>query len=303
MVKPFIKGNQVSKYSEPKIQYFVIFPYQLSGNVATAFTELDIRTHYSKAYSYLKHFEKEIRGRERGRMDVKEGWFLYIYPKNLTKFHYPKIMTQEISKGCNMTFDDQGIYYHPTTIYSFVKKPEFQIEDKYYLGILNSNLMWFFLKNTGTELRGGFFRFKTNYLKPFPLPKIAINANIIVTKVNKQLSDNQQLQTKINKFLHRTKDNLFSRGLNPLEEVKMSKKLTSFYDYDFKSFVSELKKKKIDLSLTQQDEWEEYFNLYKSEINQIQIEIEKTDNEINQLVYKLYGLTDEEIRIVEEGSQ
>ena len=28
--------------------------------------------------------------------------------------------------------------------------------------------MWFFLKNTGTELGGGYFRFKTNYLKPFP---------------------------------------------------------------------------------------------------------------------------------------
>jgi hypothetical protein len=36
---------------------------------------------------------------------------------------------------------------------------------------------------------------------------------------------------------------------------------------------------------------------------QIQREIEATDRQIDQLVYQLYGLTDEEIRIVEEGTQ
>ena len=31
--------------------------------------------------------------------------------------------------------------------------------------------MWFYLKNTGAVLRGGFFRFKTSYLESFPIPK------------------------------------------------------------------------------------------------------------------------------------
>ena len=34
----------------------------------------------------------------------------------------------------------------------------------------------------------------------------------------------------------------------------------------------------------------------------IQRQIEATDNQIDQLVYELYGLTDEEIRIVEEAT-
>ena len=74
-----------------------------------------------------------------------------------------------------------------------------------------------------------------------------------------------------------------------------------FYDFDFKTFVTELKKQKVKLSLVQQDEWEEYFNSYKSEINQLQIEIEKTDKEIDQMVYQLYNLTDDEIAIVENS--
>jgi hypothetical protein len=35
----------------------------------------------------------------------------------------------------------------------------------------------------------------------------------------------------------------------------------------------------------------------------IQRQIESTDKQIDQLVYELYGLTDEEIKIVEEASQ
>ena len=35
---------------------------------------------------------------------------------------------------------------------------------------------------------------------------------------------------------------------------------------------------------------------------QIQREIDATDRQIDQLVYQLYGLTDEEIRIVEEAT-
>ena len=49
------------------------------------------------------------------------------------------------------------------------------------------------------------------------------------------------------------------------------------------------------------DDWEEYFNNFKTEINELQKQIDKTDKEIDQMVYDLYGLTKEEIEIVENG--
>ena len=81
----------------------------------------------------------------------------------------------------------------------------------------------------------------------------------------------------------------------------MPERLNAFYDYDFKIFVSELKKQKIKLSLTDQDEWEDYFTPYKIEINQLQNQINATDKKIDQMVYQLYELTDDEIKIVEES--
>ncbi|GAI65506.1 unnamed protein product [marine sediment metagenome] len=41
------------------------------------------------------------------------------------------------------------------------------------------------------------------------------------------------------------------------------------------------------------------FIVYKNEINQLQYEINITDKKIDQMVYELYGLTEEEIKIVE----
>jgi hypothetical protein len=35
--------------------------------------------------------------------------------------------------------------------------------------------MWWFLSNTGNVLRGGYFRFKTNYLNPFPVRMIDLS--------------------------------------------------------------------------------------------------------------------------------
>jgi type I restriction-modification system DNA methylase subunit len=288
LVKPLLKGQDVSKYNPPKNTYFVIFPYWLENGKAREMTEEEIQKQFPKGYEYLKANETELRNREKGKMD-KEGWFLYIYPKSLSSFDQPKIITPEISLGTNMTFDE-GVMYHSTTIYSFIlKKPSLEVY-KFYLSILNSSLMWFYLMNTGTVLRGGYFRFKTKYLFPFPLPTVPQNNQPFIDLANKMLSLNEDFSSKKNRFLGRIKQ--------VFELDKLSRKLESFYTLDFKDFVKELAKKKVVLSLSQQDEWQEYFDNYKKEVSTLHNEIQSTDNQIDNLVFELYGLTEEEIAIV-----
>ena len=95
---------------------------------------------------------------------------------------------------------------------------------------------------------------------------------------------------EVDKFISRLNSNFIITQLVKLEK---------FYEHDFKSFIGELKKQKVILSLKDQDNWEEYFNTYKQEINALQAELAKTDKEIDKMVYELYGLTEEEIRVVE----
>jgi hypothetical protein len=109
------------------------------------------------------------------------------------------------------------------------------------------------------------------------------------------------LQTKRQRFLKRLSDNFSvstNKGIHPLV---ITGTLERFDELDFKQFIAELKKQKINLSLKQQDEWEEYFNEYKTGCSDLVRQINETDKEIDEMVYGLYGLTEEEIDVVERN--
>ncbi|MDQ7917204.1 TaqI-like C-terminal specificity domain-containing protein [Mesonia sp. MT50] len=295
ILKPFIKGNQISKYQNIANTLFTIFPYKINKNKTIPLKFNDIESEFPLAAKYFRKNEKFLRGREKRRFDNEDEWFLFSRKQGISGVEIPKIMTQEISLGCNMSYDEKGEFYHPTTIYSFVKNDDFVVDEKFYLGILNSKVMWFFLKNTGTELSGGYFRFKTNYLKPFPLPEIPNNPNLIIDSTNQMLSFNKDLQNVSTKFI-RTLQRKFPEQLE-----KTSKKLDNWYELDFTEFIKELKKKKIKLSLGEEADWEDYFLAEQQKAQALLNKINHTDKAIDQMVYELYDLNEEEIAIVENS--
>lgn len=138
---------------------------------AKPFTLEEIKSNYPKTYCYLIEHEKDFKSRESGRAATLPNWFAYIYPKNLTKFEQKKLSSMEIcAKHPNLTLDTSS-FYHPTTVYSWVKNSASVESYEYLLAIANSKVLWWFLKLTGDTLQGDARRFKTNYLNPFPMPK------------------------------------------------------------------------------------------------------------------------------------
>jgi hypothetical protein len=90
----------------------------------------------------------------------KDGWFLYIYPKSLDLVDVKKFVVPDITLGIQITIDNFG-YCVKNGGYGMIIKDEYKNQSMYYLTLLNSSLLWFYLKNIGTELRGGYFRFNT----------------------------------------------------------------------------------------------------------------------------------------------
>ena len=68
---------------------------------------------------------------------------------------------------------------------------------------------------------------------------------------------------------------------------------------EFNEFLKELKKQKVKLSLSEESEWMQYFNEQKQKSQDFQSQITQTDSEIDCMVFDLYGLTGEGIKIVE----
>ncbi|MDX4068533.1 Eco57I restriction-modification methylase domain-containing protein [Aliarcobacter skirrowii] len=294
LLRPILKGEDISRYKNLQNRYFVIFPYILENEKAKPMSEDFIKENYPKGYEYLKANEEFLRGREKGKMD-KDGWFLYIYPKSLNEYHKEKIVIQELSFGSNLTYDSVGMCHAGQ--YSMIKKEEVEESDKFYLTLLNSSLMWFFIKNTSTEFRGGYFAYQTKYIEPFPLPKLE---NLEQQEPFIQKAD---LMLELNKKLQELKQNF----INELNLEKVSTKLQKFEELDFDDFVKEYakaKKLKFADKLEERNfknEWQRLFENDKKEVLEIQNQINITDKEIDQMVYKLYDLTEDEIKIVENN--
>ena len=105
------------------------------------------------------------------------------------------------------------------------------------------------------------------------------------------LTLHQELQDKAQKFQRNLK-----REFN-LEDLP--KKLQEWYMLSFADFLKELEKKKVKLSLKQKSEWENYFLQEANETLSIKTKIDRTDQEVDRMVYELYGLSEEEIAVVE----
>ena len=104
------------------------------------------------------------------------------------------MLAPEISIRGNYSYDKKGQFYATTKIYGYIKEEYIDEDYKFWLGLLNSNLFWFFLKNTGYILRGGYFTFKTNYIEPFPVPEIIdINLSTNISNLVNKILDNSIL--------------------------------------------------------------------------------------------------------------
>lgn len=161
----------------------------------------------------------------------------------------------------------------------------------FLLTVLNSNVINYYIReNYYSSSMGGGINFTPDLIRSLPIPTTPENTEIFIELSDKIQEYNQILQLKRNRFLKRLKDNI--------PNIKINGTLENFDLLDFTRFIAELKKQKIKLTLADQDEWEEYFTQRRRECNDLSEKINKINTEINQIIYHLYNLTEEEIQVV-----
>ena len=210
-------------------------------------------------------------------------------------FNEPRILIRQIISGkpprIYAGYTEESLYF--TQIgFGIISKNE-GINNKYILVILNSLIMNFYHKYMYLDLEKDLFqKILIANCKKLPIKEISLEAQQpFIEKADKMLSLNKELQEKVSSF-----QRLLTRKF---ELEKLSTKLQDWYLLEFSEFIKELKKLKIKLSLKEEIEWEEIFIEKKEEVEKVKNEIEITDKEIDRMVYELYGLNEEEIRIIE----
>ena len=287
LIYPCFTGKNVKRYSTSVSEEndLILYPYSNKEPV-----EIDSFPNIKK---YLESKSEVLKNRkDSGKVfyQTSKKWFEFWDPKFIT-FDKPKIVFPDISSENNFYLDEEGIPFL-NTCYSIYLKDENLY--KPVLSILNSKLFLFYVKKVFPSISGGYFRYKTSYIENFCIPKISdlFIQNIIVL-VDSQFKNNTFLVEILTKF-QRTIQRKFE-----LEDL--SKKLQDWHLLSYNDFIKELSKKKVSLSLSQEAEWEDYFLSEQQKAVATKNQIIATDKQIDAMVYELYGLSEEEIEIIENS--
>lgn len=275
IIKPLLRGRDIDRYKYTFPDLFLL----LTQN------GIDVENEYPDIFDYLDSFGDgfKIRG-ARGQHwtnlracsffeDFKEEKIIWIELTDIGRF---SLCTDEI--------------YLLNSAYFLITPIEF--DSKFLLSLLNSKVIKFYLKQIASTSGVGTTRWINNYVKDFPIPEVSKSEQQdFIEKTKIMISVIEDFTNQSQKF-QRTIQRKFE-----LEELP--KKLQDWYKMTYAEFIKELAKKKVKLSLTQEAEWEDYFIIESRKVLELKSQIDQTDKEIDRMVYELYGLTEEEIRIVE----
>jgi type I restriction-modification system DNA methylase subunit len=220
-------------------------------------------------------------------------------PRKPKYFSGERILIQEITGGTppriSATIYSDTLYHDPGII-SCINISE--LSSKYLLALINSSLMsWYVVKTSPKGKRKTFPKVLIGDIRNFPIvsPETA-DLDSINNLVDEQIDLTHDLTQASSSFLKYL--------ISSLELVNPSRKLLAWYDLTFKEFLVEItkimkKNNKEKLSKSDELEWMEIFEDKKRYIQGLNSSLEKNDSEIDCAIAQVYGLTEEEKRLID----
>ncbi len=240
LVHPLIKGGDSRGYIFSETNMLIIFPYlKDKTGKAILIDEAILKEKYFLIYDYLKQNKANLLSRDNGKINVI-NWFGFSRNQALDVISTIKIFTPDISPQASYAIDKVGdTFFTGGVSGGYGIKVKDGISELYILGLLNSHLLDWYLKQISTQMRGGWYSYESKFIKNLPI--------VLAEKSQKSLHD---------------------------EIVQLVETML------------QLQQQKQAATLPEQQQ-------------QLQQRIAYTDTKINEKVYTLYGLTSEEIQLVE----
>lgn len=211
-------------------------------------------------------------------------------PRETAPFFKEKIIIRQTSDSLIGNLDISNAV-NLNNVYNITSLDESSISNKYLLTLINSKLFNFIYQSISQEKGRIFAEVKKVYLEQLPCKIITISEQQpFIEKAETMLLNNKHLQEIKQSLIHL----LQSKWSN----LNMTGKLNEWYILSFEEFRTELEKQKIKLPIQEQTEWMQYFTEQKQKAELFQNIIAQTDKEIDEMVYQLYDLTDEEKAII-----
>jgi hypothetical protein len=311
LLKPLVSGEDVSRYGAVLTDKLLLFPYRLSpGGGATLIEEDEFTSIYPKTWAHLKEHEGLLRGRERGLFD-DDAWYRFGRTQNLDKHERPKLGVARLTERLAFIYDGKGeFYFDNVDVNGLLLKTDSPYSGWYLMAVLNSTLIDRHFKEESVPFRGNFYSANKQFISPLPIRKIDFSApderalDSLMTHVRKGAFLAAGREAKMlpadSPVLH---DLLAALAMSIARKKQTISLLTLFCDGALETGSHE----KIEMLRVLRDEVGTLPDdpVIQKEmairiISQENASVKETDALIDSIVYHLYGLTPEEIAIVED---
>jgi hypothetical protein len=177
--KPLIMDTSIVRYGFHPPTHRIIVPYRLEGTAQILLTPKDLKVRTPRTWAYLESHEEELRSRESGKAD-DDSWYRYLYPKNLALFDSEKLIVQVMSQEPRFAFDPARVFFTGggNGPYYGLRLSE-SCDETRLLSLqarLNSKVAEFFIAQTSTTFRGGYWSFGKQFIERIPIPAAGTQA-------------------------------------------------------------------------------------------------------------------------------
>mgnify|MGYP001091040009 FL=1 len=166
----FLQGREIKPYRVLPSGKVVIMPYTIHNGRAILIPENEIQKQFPLLHAYLSENKDYLVAREKGRFRGAE-WFQYGRQQNIDLMLLPKILVPDIAERASFALDEGGDYAF-TSGYGITLRSDVKESPKYILALLNSSSLDSYLKSISTTMRGGFFRYFTQFIERLPIRRI-----------------------------------------------------------------------------------------------------------------------------------
>ena len=294
ILKPWIEGKDLKRW------------YQCGGNQWIIFARqgLDL-TGYPAIFEHLSSHREELEPKPKNWkpsqsdekwLGRKSGTYRWSEIQDKTaywkKFSNVKIVSTKISSRPTFSVDRSGSILSNTTY--FINAGN---ENDFVVPLLNSSLGFFYFKTVFVMKSGGFFEIQPDGLSGFPIPQATDSQKQTLAALAEACQTAAETRFKLQQDVRRRIPDLCP----PERDAKLNNKLKDWWALpDFDAFQKEIKKVfKSEIPLKDRNDWEDWLTADRTKINTLTAEIEANEAKINVLVYELFKLTPEEIKLLE----
>ncbi|WP_324734977.1 N-6 DNA methylase [Thermococcus sp. SY098] len=333
LLKPVPKGAEIKRWGF-KVSRYVIYPHHDDGSPIGE-DELigEKRFRDTNVYRYLKEHEAKLKKREYMMNAIKKGqrkyWYELWNPRSSKMFEPPKLITPNLSKESRFALDTDGVFLdHDSYGIKLKKKALKEFPYPYLLALLNSRVLEFYLKQISPYASGKYYRYTNEYLSRLPLrkadkrtiraiAKIVLKLMKLVESLNPDFEAITQGIPLLRKpgvqFHIKDKVRLDLLGIKD-DEIKFNGGSIRIKDDILREYVflyllwlkkegkSELRREeltKIPVPENIKEAVDRMAILKEDERNKRLRRIADLEDKLNEIIYELYGLSEEERKIIE----